>query len=56
MECKKHSWYAADCYPVIPLFHGRPDRNEEISKDDITNLRIDLGRSNTVEGFLELIS
>jgi hypothetical protein len=39
-----------------PVGSGKPDRDDIISKDDITDLKIDLGRAKTVEAFLKTIS
>jgi hypothetical protein len=43
--------------PVIPLFKGRPDRRDPISKQEVTDLSIDVNtKIKTVKDFLELVS
>jgi len=40
---------------AIPLFEGRPERDTIINDDDIINLKIALGSSNSLESFLEVV-
>ena len=39
----------------IPMYEGRPKREEVIGKDDVLNLEIALNTCNTVESFLEAV-
>ena len=39
----------------IPMYEGRPKREEVIGKDDVLNLEIVLNTCNTVESFLEAV-
>lgn len=41
--------------PRIEMFGGRPDRDTVISKDDILNLKIELGLDRDVNEFLKVI-
>ena len=48
-----------EAYPgqeeCIPLFVGRPERDNRIGAEDIINIKIALGRSNDINEFLKLV-
>ena len=52
---EKQSVNSDEIQKSIPFLGGRPDRDTVISEEDITDLKINLNVTHSVEEFLQLI-